>query len=379
MPTPARIPGHRPDVAVVGGGIVGLCCAWWLRAAGASVVLFDPSPGTGYSLGAGRMFRHAHRAPEHARLAARASLLWDEMTNRLSQVDRPLLARIGALHTMPRRDALAPLERSLQETEHDYQVLPPGSVAGRWPELAIDPPAALFDPHGGRIEAAAAIRALRDDLEEQIALARVDGLRAGGPGPDVQVLAGPTSVTVRSVIVCAGIETPRLVAPLGMRIAMDRPLAATRLTFRPAAGETPDIPCIHERSGALAENISYLFPGEWGGLSLGLPSLPEMLTESLLRRIGSALGAALPGPAWVREAEVAARLEVLDDSDHDRIELHRQGPVWAIAGWNMFKHAPAIGEGMAALLAGEPVAALDALPGERSDDPTRGGARRTAE
>lgn len=322
------------------------------------------------------MFRHAHRALEHAQLAARASLLWDEMTDQLPHIEQPLLARIGALHTMPSRNALAPLEQSLAATEHDYDVLSAGAIAQRWPGLSIQPPIALLDPRGGRIEAAAAIRALRDDLADDIVLGRVDGIELDGA--DVRLRTGSATLTARSVVVCAGIDTPRLVGPAGLSIEMDRPLAATRLTFRPVAGETPDMPCVHERGGSLPEPISYLFPGEWGGVSLGLPSLPEMLTQSLLRRIERVLTDALPGVEWVREAEVAARVEVLDDANHDRIEVHRAGQVWAVAGWNLFKHAPAVGEGIAALLAGQPAPLLERLPGERSGDLAAADARRTS-
>ena len=322
------------------------------------------------------MFRHAHRSLEHAQLAAHASLLWDEMAGQLPHVEQPLLARIGALHTMPNRNDLAPLEQSLAATERDYEVLTTGSLAQRWPGLWIEPPIALLDPRGGRIEAAAAIRALRDDLADDIVFGRID--EVAPDGAEVRLRTGSVTLTARSVVVCAGLDTPQLVKPAGIGIQMDRPLAATRLTFRPLAGETPDIPCIHERGGSLPETISYLFPGEWGGVSIGLPSLPEMLTQSLLRRIEGVLTHALPGAEWVREAEVAARVEVLDDADHDRIEVHRAGQVWAVAGWNLFKHAPAVGEGIAALLAGQPAPLLERLPGERSGDLAAADARRTS-
>ena len=319
------------------------------------------------------MLRHAHRSVEHAQLAARASVLWDELAHQLPHLEHPLVARIGALHTMPSADALAPLERSLAAIEHDCSVLDASAISRRWPGLAIDPPAALLDPRGGRIEAAAAIRALITDLDDALVLGRVDELAVDGPR--VRLRAGLTSVTAGAVVVCAGLETPRLVQPAGIRITMDRPLAATRLTFAPAGGQpTPELPCIHERGGSLPERISYLFPGEWGGVSLGLPSLPEMLTPDLSRRIQTLLERAMPGVTWVREAEVAVRLEVLDDTDHDRIEVHRAGPVWVLAGWNLFKHAPAIGEGMAALVGGRPAPLLERLPGNRSGDPGAGGA-----
>jgi glycine oxidase len=41
--------GRRADVAVVGGGVIGLASAWRLAQAGAAVVVVDPAPGSGAS------------------------------------------------------------------------------------------------------------------------------------------------------------------------------------------------------------------------------------------------------------------------------------------------------------------------------------------
>lgn len=43
------------DVAVAGGGVIGLACAWRLAQRGASVTVFDPTPGTGASHAAAGM------------------------------------------------------------------------------------------------------------------------------------------------------------------------------------------------------------------------------------------------------------------------------------------------------------------------------------
>lgn len=43
------------DVAVVGGGVIGLACAWRLAQRGASVTIFDPAPGAGASHAAAGM------------------------------------------------------------------------------------------------------------------------------------------------------------------------------------------------------------------------------------------------------------------------------------------------------------------------------------
>lgn len=50
-PTPGDTPGASAgrDVVVVGGGVIGLACAWRLARQGASVTVVDPAPGSGAS------------------------------------------------------------------------------------------------------------------------------------------------------------------------------------------------------------------------------------------------------------------------------------------------------------------------------------------
>ncbi len=59
---PKPVAPSKPDVIVVGGGIVGLATAWQLHRDGAEAVVLDPAPGTGASHAAAGMLAPIHEA-----------------------------------------------------------------------------------------------------------------------------------------------------------------------------------------------------------------------------------------------------------------------------------------------------------------------------
>src|SRR5688572_20353513 len=83
------------DVAVVGGGIVGLAVADALVRRGARVVVLErDAPGAGQSAGVARGFRHLHATREQIERAARARAGWDAWSERAGE---PLVGEEGAL------------------------------------------------------------------------------------------------------------------------------------------------------------------------------------------------------------------------------------------------------------------------------------------
>ena len=165
----------RPDVIIVGGGIIGLSTAWQLRQEGVDVVVLDPAPGTGGTHAAAGMLAPIHEAywgESHIlRLNLAASQAWPAFADELGvdavdyrrngtlmaafdADDKAVLDNLGDLHEQEglpverlrsrecrsREPLLAPGVRGGVYSPVDHQVNPRRVVAellNRVPTLAV--------------------------------------------------------------------------------------------------------------------------------------------------------------------------------------------------------------------------------------------------
>ena len=358
---------RTPDVAVAGGGIIGLAVADALARRGADVVVLERGvPGTGQSAGAARGFRHLHATAEQIADAVRARALWDGWSVRAGE---PLVGAEGAL-------------RLGGDVAGDAARLRAAGVAATALERAGDLHAALapdagpllWDPRGGAIRAAAAIAWLRRELGERVRRAAVT---AAAPGR-LETADGP--VSCGAVVLCAGAGTERLWPHIAMRRVVH-----LRVTFehaqgreaRPAswgaaaAARPAAVPAASWGAATWADRSdrfgarTYGVADGPGRFALGLAELdaqpapddpiaeavpPGADLAAVRARLLAYAAAAFPGLGAPVD-EVVRLLTVLPGDDEDAYVLERRPGMTIVAGHNLFKLAPLVGDRVAGALA----------------------------
>jgi sarcosine oxidase len=314
---------------VVGAGIAGLATAYELARRDADVlVVGDGRPGQ--SAGLGRIFRIAHRDPHLCALALEAHARWREWEDELGA--GTLLGREGLVITSPGR------AEAMRAARAPVQELARAEIRERIPHLSPGHPwdSGILDPLGGSLRIRRALGALAD---------RVPGHRAEVRAIEPDGTVHTTIATHRpdAVVVCAGLGTQALVAPLGLDlgVALTR---HTRIAYAPA----PPSACL------IAPECYALPLGSTGRWALGMRDDPR------------------PYAAW-SEDEAAAAARVLQAewvpgvfpglepcgeircvslyaewlADGDGFCAFRAGPVIALGASNAMKFGPLLGDRLA--------------------------------
>lgn len=279
------------------------------------------------------MFRHGHDDARLVRLAVRAREEWERLEQELGV---RLLGREGVLICGP----------NVAERAAAFEAAGvPARPAGRDDQVAalpvIAPPEdeALLDELGGSIDVRAAIDGLALALGEQLVSARVFAVRPRADGVELHTSEG-IWVAARA-IVCPGAELHELIGGLGLDIPLTIELH-TRVTF--AVREPgPPLAALQDRSNVHGETV-YAAPMPDGlQYAIGLGAEHEPPVDEALVRLIAYVERGMPGlaprPAGVR----LCRTSILPWGA-DAFGVWRAGSVSVLAGANLFKFGPLLGE-----------------------------------
>ena len=322
------------EVAVVGAGITGLSTAYALQRRGVEFVCFEAAaPGSGQSAGRTRVFRHGHDDERLVRLAVRARAEWERLEDELGA---RLLGREGVLVCGP----------NVAERAAAFEAAGvPARLVGREEQSAalpvLRPPEdeALLDELGGSIDVRAAIDGLAGGIGERLVQASAFEARERDSGVELHTSEGVWSA--ERAVLCPGAQLHELTAGLGLEIPLTIDLH-TRAAF-PVREPGPPLACLQDRSNVHGE-IVYAAPMPDGRqYAIGLGGEEEPPVEEALARLTAYVERAMPGlepdPASVRLCQTS-----IFPWSPDAFAVWRTGNIDVLAGANLFKFGPLLGE-----------------------------------
>jgi cysteine desulfurase/selenocysteine lyase len=357
----------RTDVIVLGAGVHGSSAAWHLAQRGASVVQLDRFPDghtEGSSHGHVRMIRRAYPDPVWDDLVDRAYLGWQELS---AASGVRLLTTTGGLY------ARAAGQSSPRLRGAGCVPVDAARAAEIFPGLALgDRFSAVYDPDAGVLDAAAAMRSLRE-LSLAHGVDRRTGCRVerwSADGEGVTVWTADGLLRADRLVIAAGPWTGALVPQLAGLLRVVRIVNIHIGASDPAAVSVPALgPFSVEVAGV---GLLYGLPAfDGSAVKIGLDHGPADDPDRPQTPVTAAEAAALLGLG--RRFLPAADGDVVDSvacrytmAPRNRFALGAlpetpQVLVAAACSGHGFKFGPAIGAGLADLALGKQRPDLDFL------------------
>jgi sarcosine oxidase subunit beta len=358
----------KPEVIVIGAGVVGCSLAFHLARSGARVTVFDKEREVcaGMSARSGALLRmHYTFAPE-AELAwksLRYFAHWDEIVGRDAERRGCGFVRTGFTIVVgpPNAEKLRANVAMLREVGVDTSVIEPAELRSLEPAINVDDVAlAAYEPQSGYADPVAATRSIAEAAARHgagfqlgVPIASIDA--AGGRVRGVIDAAGKRHAA-DAVCVVAGPWTDRLLKPLGASIGIRAERAQIAFFKRPAT--LKHCGCIDTISG------SYFRPQGAEETLIGLGDVkaeyepdPDSFREDndadFVTEVAERLAHRVPAMAGAGYSRGHAGIyDVSPDSRAVMGGVPDIGGLYVAAGFSGtgFKTAPAVGAAMAELI-----------------------------
>jgi glycine oxidase len=212
---------ERWDAAIVGGGVIGLACAWRARQRGLDVCVLERGrPGSGATSAAAGVLAPDPETKAFTELALRSWELWPEFAAQLGNVG---YTQCGSL-VLAFGDETPPAP--------DAEWLDRDACVALEPGIAPDCLGAWHLPRDAQVDPRSVVTALVDELGG-VVRSNADVVDAS---PDSVVLADGTRIAADTVVLAAGAWAARRLSPLlpvrpvkGQTLRLRGPLPATRI------------------------------------------------------------------------------------------------------------------------------------------------------
>jgi sarcosine oxidase len=361
----AGVSGMR--VVVIGAGAFGTWTALWLRRRGASVVLVEQyGPGNSLSTSGdeSRVSRSGHGTDEHYPRWQRRSL------EQWRALDPSLFVPTGVLWLAHASDAFESASaETLDRLGIPAERLGLDALAHRWPQIAIDDLAwGLFEPEGGvllaRRAVAAAARAFAaegGEIRSGRAVVEADVVSVGGERVEADAFvlaAGPWLPSLLGAVPGLELEVPQQeVIYFATPPGDPRFNAGHHPTWVDYGGAFYGLPSIEHRGFKVAP--------DWPGPPVDPDRHERRLSNERVEAARVYLGRRFPAMARQPVAEGRVCQYELTPDTHfviDRLPAMAGG--WIVGGGSGhgFKHGPAVGEYVSALVVEDAVAAAELAP-----------------
>jgi sarcosine oxidase len=263
-----------PDVAVVGGGLLGLSAARALGRRGKDVALFEQSSignERSGSKGTARIFRFGYDDPFYVQLSQASLPMWRDLE---AETGRSLLEITGQLSF---GDDVVALASAMATVGAPFEPLDLDEARTRYPVLNLHGDV-IYEPESGVLAADRCLAALKQSaLSFGVRIRENTSVTSVSEGPDDVLLelrdesgsCAGESISVPVVVICAGPWTNSLLNSVGINLRLVTTLEQVAF-LAPSSGHDAEVPVFIERASPKVPWVYGLPAGRPGLLKVAL-------------------------------------------------------------------------------------------------------------